>query len=135
MKHRIVSIILVSIFQCVVCRVAYSQQISGNELFTFCSKDDPYSRGKCISYIDGALDGSMNMLDYFYDHISEADTVIRTLIKNSKAFFCFPKNVTKGQAMDVIKQYLEKHPEERHQNASDLLLIALKEAWPCAREK
>lgn len=135
MKRAFASIILVPILQSVFSSTAYSQQVSGNELFSFCSKDDPYSRGKCLSYIDGVLDGSTNILDYFYDHLSESDAVIRKLIRNSKGFFCFPENVTKGQTIDVVKQYLEKHPQERHQNASDLLLISLKEAWPCVREK
>jgi hypothetical protein len=45
---------------------------------------------------------------------------------------CMPKNVTAGQARDVVKQYLEINPEKRHYSADSLVLNALAQVWPCA---
>jgi hypothetical protein len=48
--------------------------------------------------------------------------------------FKVPSNVEAGQIFDVVKNYLEKHPEKRHQSASSLVMMALKEAFPVAKE-
>jgi Rap1a immunity proteins len=45
--------------------------------------------------------------------------------------FCFPAGVEKGQIVDVIKRWLEDHPELRHYAASSLITSALKERFPC----
>jgi hypothetical protein len=46
---------------------------------------------------------------------------------------CMSKNVTAGQARDVVKQYLEFNPDKRHHSADSLVLNALAQVWPCAR--
>ena len=45
--------------------------------------------------------------------------------------FCYPKNGTQGQMRDVVKLWLETHPEKRHEYGAKLVVIALNEAFPC----
>jgi hypothetical protein len=45
--------------------------------------------------------------------------------------FCFPKGVEGPQIVDVIKRWLDEHPEVRHYSASSLIAEALKEKFPC----
>ncbi len=45
--------------------------------------------------------------------------------------FCVPVDVTLGQTADTVKTYLEKNPQLRVQGANVLVLVALREAWPC----
>jgi hypothetical protein len=47
--------------------------------------------------------------------------------------FDIPTGVTGGQVQDVVKLYLEKHPEGRNYAATSDVLAALREAWPCKK--
>ena len=43
-----------------------------------------------------------------------------------------PRNITAGQAQDVVKRYLENNPEKRHFSADSLVINAVAQVWPCA---
>jgi hypothetical protein len=45
--------------------------------------------------------------------------------------FCPPAGGKNGQIRDIFTRYLREHPEERHEEAIILLVLALSEAWPC----
>lgn len=47
---------------------------------------------------------------------------------------CAPSNLTLGQATDMIKQYLEQFPADRHNSADRIINHVLKAAWPCAKK-
>jgi hypothetical protein len=44
---------------------------------------------------------------------------------------CLPKNVTAGQAKDVVLKYLNGYPERLHFSADSLVLDSLKNTFPC----
>lgn len=44
---------------------------------------------------------------------------------------CYTKGVKNIQAIDVVFNYLERHPEIRNKDATYLVKEALREAWPC----
>lgn len=46
---------------------------------------------------------------------------------------CMPENATAGQIRDMVKNYLENTPAERHQTGDILINRVLKAVWPCAR--
>ncbi|WP_366510358.1 Rap1a/Tai family immunity protein [Mesorhizobium sp.] len=46
-------------------------------------------------------------------------------------YFCLPPDVVGKQILDVVCQYVERHPEERQSPASYMATAALREAWPC----
>jgi len=46
--------------------------------------------------------------------------------------YCQPQGVTFGQVGDIVKDYLEKHRNDRHKNAATLTIYALSEAFPCS---
>ena len=46
--------------------------------------------------------------------------------------FCVPQGETGvGQLVEVVKQYLRDHPENRHRSADELVTAALKQKFPC----
>jgi hypothetical protein len=45
--------------------------------------------------------------------------------------FCMPISVTDAQLSDIVRLWLERHPEQRHYAASALVVQALVEAFPC----
>ena len=46
--------------------------------------------------------------------------------------YCVPTQSTMGQIRDVVRQFLEAHPEKRHMAAAGLVGEALQGAFPCA---
>jgi hypothetical protein len=81
----------------------------GNDLWSACS----VKSGVCLGFVVGVAD------------------VMGTgsAILGRRA--CLPSPVAGGQAQDVVKRYLERHPEARHYAAVSLAAEALEEAFPC----
>jgi hypothetical protein len=46
---------------------------------------------------------------------------------------CADRNVTTGQAADVVIRFLRDHPGVRNNSAASLARVALKEAFPCKK--
>jgi hypothetical protein len=47
--------------------------------------------------------------------------------------FCRPNEVTLIQQERVVVRYLEQHPEILHLDFRDLVIQAMRQAWPCAQ--
>ena len=47
---------------------------------------------------------------------------------------CVPEAVTAGQLQDVVVQYLQLNPADRHLSAVGLVAHALSKAFPCHRQ-
>jgi hypothetical protein len=75
---------------------------------------EAFGRGMCIGIITGLATGT---------------ALSRTALKT--AFFCAPEGPTIEQYTKVVVAYVDKHPEETHENFVLLALTALGEAWPC----
>jgi hypothetical protein len=84
--------------------------LTGNQLHQYCAAPENTSQnGACFGYIvrvAGALD-------------------------EKPGSYCLPTGVTGRQIEDVVKLYLQNHPEARHYSASYLVSAALKEKFPC----
>lgn len=44
---------------------------------------------------------------------------------------CIPKDVTQGQLVEVVTNFLASRPQIRHQPADLLVLVALSQHWAC----
>jgi len=89
-----------------------AQSTSGNELHRWFGF---HSAVMAESFVNGALD-------------------MESVLGDPNApFYCAPAGATKSQAFDIVKMHLANKPEERHKNASLLILLALKNAWPCRK--
>ncbi|WP_425417023.1 Rap1a/Tai family immunity protein [Oricola indica] len=87
----------------------------GNELIKYCRADDATAGSWfCMGYIASVID------------VVESSTGI-----TERFPVCLPGNVKLGQIVDVVKKYLETHPEIRHQPAAYLTIDALQEVWRC----
>lgn len=64
-------------------------------------------RGIALGYVMGVYDSLVNVIH------------------------CSPNNVTAGQAVDMVKNFLEATPGVRHHSADSLVSHVLKTAWPC----
>ena len=98
---------------------AKAQWSSGNWLWDdACREEDknPVKGTICFAYLMGAIET--------FGVLAAADQV---------KYFCVPPNVEKGQMMDVVKLYLRDHPETRQYHAPTLVMLALKEKFPCQK--
>jgi hypothetical protein len=46
---------------------------------------------------------------------------------------CAPARETYGQAVRVVTQWVEDHPERQDESFADLTIMAMQAAWPCGR--
>lgn len=44
---------------------------------------------------------------------------------------CLPNGATIGQVVDIVKKYLNDHPEDGHYSAASVVENALRANWPC----
>ena len=77
---------------------------------------DDHRFGVCAGYIAGIVD--------FH-------TVATTVESLPSDMFCLPKNISTAQVIRDVRQYLEDNPEKHHDLAAYLVLLALREAYPC----
>jgi hypothetical protein len=113
MKWCVVAALLVQ----VMSGGAKADFTSGNDLWDACQAEeakDPVRATFCISYIVGA---------------GETFQVLQVV--KAVSFYCIPDKVKNGQAIDVVKLYLRDHPETRQYSAPTLIMLALKEKFPC----
>ena len=61
--------------------------------------------------------------------LGEVDGIVETARKFGEV--CPPPDVTTGQAVHVVVQYINARPERMHEQFSRLALEALTAAWPC----
>ena len=95
---------------------AAGSNLTGNDLLDRCSASasaNPIQWGVCLGYVMG---------------IADALALGRPL---NGARACPAADVTSGQMMDVVRQWLERNPAKRHMNGAALVAIALQQAFPC----
>jgi hypothetical protein len=85
--------------------------MSGNALYEVCMSQNLY----CAGYIVGV-----------------ADMVLTADSRGYGSRVCVPADSTQVQMVDVVKQFLIRHPEQRHYAAAGTVQVALAEAFPCA---
>ena len=91
---------------------AHAEWTRGNELHKWCSSDVDGYASACAAYVSGIAD----VMEY-------------APVQEFKAWFS--GEILRGQLTDVVKRWLEQHPELRHHSAVKLVPIALSEAFPC----
>lgn len=85
---------------------------TGNSLYKDLNSGDPVARIASMAYISGVADATRTE-------------------PNKKIAHCIPYGVTKGQIRDIVKLFMDNHPEYRHYVAPDVITTALAVAFPC----
>jgi hypothetical protein len=90
--------------------------VDGNELSHLCTSKGARANGLCYGYVTAIAEVARGD-DGLYGHHA-----------------CLPEHTTRRQAVEVVKRYLDQHPEQRHYGASGLVAEALAEAFPCKQQ-
>lgn len=96
-----------------------SQPIDGNGYLDLCGSSEPGLQNGCAGFGAGVVSTLM-----FWNSISPEQG-------GPSVKFCVPSAVKTAQAIDVVRAYIERHPETRHYMAGMLGQLALMEAFPC----
>ena len=105
-----------------------SSAITGNELHRLLNSEDKDEINYAKHYIVGAVDG----INYYKS--TEINLAKFQKRKPSLRYFMCPSDIIYKQSIDVIKNYLTQHPENRNESAMDLVATVLFEAWPCLEQ-
>ena len=95
---------------------AGAANLTGNDLLERCSASasaNPIQWGVCLGYV-----------------VAIADALGQGRPINGLRA-CLAPDVTSGQMMDVVRQWLERNPARRHINGAALVVTALQQAFPC----
>ena len=96
--------------------VAHALYLEGNDLHRDCAMPEKTAQGQyCLAYVTGVFD----TIDAFRQ------------VQKTKPMICAPVQATPGQIVDVVREYLNEHPEKRHMAAVVLVGAALQNAFPC----
>lgn len=95
--------------------------IPGNELHSWCVSKSATDEAACATFILGTLEGATIEWGRLNPGARDSTT----------GPFCLPKGVVRGQAIDVVKAYLNEQPALRHFPASSLALTSVGRAFPC----
>jgi hypothetical protein len=81
----------------------------GNKLLSDMN-GDAMDRMHALGYVTGVFDAGRNLVH------------------------CPPTNVTAGQISDMVKNYLNNIPADRHLTGDTIVFKVLKATWPCAKK-
>jgi hypothetical protein len=92
----------------------------GRQLYSDCTRGNPFSEGYCEGFIVGVLSA----------HLSP--WVIN--LQKGRSYICIPGNVTFKEMAEIVQRYLAEHPY-RHRYWADInIWTAATEAFPCSSE-
>ena len=81
---------------------------------------------QCLAYVMGVVDDRFNF---------RIDEMVASGTFDPTRYFCFPHGVTPDQAVRVIVKWLGDHPARLHEDAVKLVVGALKENFPCHKDR
>ena len=93
----------------VLAASAHAEFYDGNEILRRMQSSSLVDQAIAVGYVSGVSDTGNNVTH------------------------CVPKSVTVGQVHDMVKNYLEANPANRHYTADSLIINLLKSVWPCQR--
>ena len=88
---------------------AHAEFVDGNKLLSQIKDSGYFSQGHALGYIAGVADTGLGVIH------------------------CAPSNLTAGQLNDMVRNYLENTPAERHLTGDTIVNKVLKTVWPCAK--
>ena len=90
------------------------------------ARGDLISGLQCLAYVMGVIDDRFNF---------RIDEMASTGAFDPARYFCFPHGVNPDQAVRVVVKWLGDHPARLHEDAIKLVVDALKENFPCHKNR
>ena len=99
---------------------ARADQFRNSEsLYQICSNNNPINREGCLEYVAAVIDTIS-----LYQGVNVLERKL-----------CIPLGATLGQATEIVVKYLTDHAAEQvMMTAAGMVILALREAWPCSAQ-
>ena len=114
---------------------ATAQMVTGNDLLSACEgiAANTVQGGFCLGYMVGVNEGLKlgATLPFIISGDTRPPEEMDVVVSNVLGV-CLPTGAEYQQQVDVTIQYLQAHPETRHEPARSLMLQAFQEAFPCS---
>ena len=116
MKFEIVSRVgAIMLLSLLTISKAYASFQNGNTFYQECQPSSDYINSAiCMGYVEGVT-----------------DTFIVLTAVQKKKIVCMSSDVSARQSFDIVLKYLADHPETRNMEAEVIVMMALKNAFPC----
>ena len=121
-----------------------ASELSGKQLLASCAAEkNTYRQGICEGYLLGFIntfkkvdilnDLSTTMLKELHELRKAANIRSRPPLPY-KPQYCLPADLTAERAIAGVGAWLRAHPARLDQRASNLMVFALRDTWPCERK-
>lgn len=115
---------------------ADSKGFTGNMILTNCDADQSsFAYGVCSGYILGAINGitigSVAVVASLADENSNPPVAAEKIAQDSIGICHGIEGVSAQQYVDIVVLFIENNPKLRHYTGEILVMLALKEAFPC----
>jgi|SRR5208337_786732 len=102
---------------------SYMAYVDGDRLLEKCDTGPSEDKGFCAGYVAAAMDEMVTLANSL-----QAASESHVLPK----MYCLPKGgIELGQAMRVTVKWLHDHPEKLHFAGDILVVMAMKDGFPC----
>ena len=101
---------------------------TGNDLLRYCQSADDALAGR------GATSGDTQQAlgeGFCMGIIGGVRFVVTSSIMDPKYRLCIPTNVSNSQALSVVVNYMQNHPDRLNHTFSFVVLSALVDTWEC----
>ncbi len=97
--------------------MAIATYFTGAVLYQDCVSVDPVDRLSCINMVLGVHDGFSVLQRH-----------------NLECYYLIPSGVTSKRVVDTVVEYAKAHPDQRSNSAALVIISALRESFPCAKQ-
>lgn len=109
--------------------------LTGNDMMDEFAACDKMSAVKAGDELQPTLDSVMrcrHLLGYIQGvyEVVQGTCLLKQKFTLLNQSVCIPDGVTQPQLYDVVRQYIQNHPEDRHYPGSMLIASAILHAWP-----
>ena len=105
---------------------------SGNDLKDVCTSDEAVKFGMCLGYFVGYNEGrNWGSFIVLKRTLEEGPAEELNELGNALMGHCVPAEVEYEQLIDVFLNYVDTHPETRHESARTLIWNSYVQAFPC----
>jgi hypothetical protein len=124
------SIVISALIVMLSFNTAKAEYYDGNKLRDHCLVEHVYERNP------DALNETMWLyLGTCFGNINGVMSFLREFgLSMNQSKVCLPATISSGQAIKVVRKYLDANPERLHESASSLIYAALYEAYACEPE-
>ncbi len=123
--------LLLTFFLILVVRTASADELSAENLYSFCTGKDQMVSNACRFYVLGVVQG-VGIGDG-----STMDASGKQMVERKKTIFCIPDNMPQSQMVSLVRDMLgldfKMYPEDKKLEAAGMITGIMHTKFPCPR--